>query len=228
MTSPDDHRRSSSARRPQSRAGGRPTRRRGAEVEEAVLDATWQELCEHGYADLTFDAVAARAGTSRTVLYRRWSSRHDLAEAAILRQHSLRRPELPDTGNLRDDLVQHITNVIAAQADLVAVASFHLAAYFSERNGSRESLRQSVRAQTGTPQGVSLIFLRAQQRGEINLTGVPQIVLEVPFDLAWALMMEMRLPTAEDISQIIDQIFLPLLRAYGALPPGQADPAATT
>jgi len=54
-------------------------RRRGKALEDAVLDAAWSELLDGGYASFTMEAVAARAHTSRPVLYRRWPNRADLA-----------------------------------------------------------------------------------------------------------------------------------------------------
>ena len=51
------------------------TRRRGATLERALLDAAWEELQESGYARLTMERVADRAGTSRAVIYRRWRNR---------------------------------------------------------------------------------------------------------------------------------------------------------
>ncbi|WP_051792644.1 TetR/AcrR family transcriptional regulator [Amycolatopsis jejuensis] len=44
-------------------------------MEAVLLDAAWDELAESGYATLTFDAVARRARTSRSVLYRRWTAK---------------------------------------------------------------------------------------------------------------------------------------------------------
>ena len=43
-------------------------RRRGEDLENALLDAAWQEFKSVGFYDLTIDAVAQRAGTSRAVL----------------------------------------------------------------------------------------------------------------------------------------------------------------
>ena len=45
-------------------------RRRGPELEAALLDAVWWELAETGYARLTMEGVAARANTGKQVLYR--------------------------------------------------------------------------------------------------------------------------------------------------------------
>ncbi|WP_460358133.1 TetR family transcriptional regulator [Actinoallomurus acanthiterrae] len=38
------------------------SRRRGQELEDALLDAAWEELAEVGYGRFTIEGVAARAG----------------------------------------------------------------------------------------------------------------------------------------------------------------------
>ena len=58
-------------------------RRRGEELEAALLDAAWEELVEVGFAKMTMESVAARARTGVAVLYRRWTGKDDLAIAAI-------------------------------------------------------------------------------------------------------------------------------------------------
>ena len=72
----------------------KPQRRRGAALEEALLDAAWSELSERGYDDMTIDAVAVRAGTSRAVLYRRWPNKQELVLAALA--HEVRKDAVPD------------------------------------------------------------------------------------------------------------------------------------
>ena len=57
-------------------------RRRGATLEKALLDATWEELVEKGYDGLTIESVAERAQTARAVIYRRWPSKPELVRAA--------------------------------------------------------------------------------------------------------------------------------------------------
>ena len=62
-------------------AAGRP---RDPRIDAAILRATAELLAESGYANLTLAAVADRAGTTKTALYRRWSSKAELVhEAAI-------------------------------------------------------------------------------------------------------------------------------------------------
>src|SRR6202161_819003 len=83
-----------------------PPERRGGEVlEKALLDAAWAELTERGYDDLTVDAVATRAGTSRAVLYRRWPSKQDLVLATLVQHVKTDFVAAPDTGSLRGDVI---------------------------------------------------------------------------------------------------------------------------
>jgi AcrR family transcriptional regulator len=69
-----------------------------------VLDACLQVFAESGYAGLSIEEVARRAGVNKTTVYRRWPTRAELVGAALfsLRDHD---PPLPDTGSLRSDLV---------------------------------------------------------------------------------------------------------------------------
>jgi AcrR family transcriptional regulator len=60
------------------------TRRRGKQLEDALYEATLAELAAVGYGGLTMEGIAARARTGKAALYRRWSSKHDLVQAALL------------------------------------------------------------------------------------------------------------------------------------------------
>ncbi|WQH18808.1 helix-turn-helix domain-containing protein [Lactiplantibacillus plantarum] len=59
------------------------TRRRGAELENAIYQAARDILNQDGLEQLTFANVAEQAGTSKPVIYRRWRSPLELAIAAI-------------------------------------------------------------------------------------------------------------------------------------------------
>jgi AcrR family transcriptional regulator len=58
---------------------GRPRDRR---IDAAILAATAELLVQIGYSNLTLAAVAARAGTTKSALYRRWSSKAELVHEA--------------------------------------------------------------------------------------------------------------------------------------------------
>jgi AcrR family transcriptional regulator len=62
-----------------AQTAGRP---RDPRIDAAILRATADLLVEIGYSNLTMAAVAERAGTTKTALYRRWSSRAELVHEA--------------------------------------------------------------------------------------------------------------------------------------------------
>jgi AcrR family transcriptional regulator len=86
-------------------------RKRDASRDAAILDAALAELAESGYAGMTTDAVAARAGVGKAAMYRRWPSKAELALDAVARLDgaSIDPEAIPDTGSLRGDLRAMLT-----------------------------------------------------------------------------------------------------------------------
>ncbi|WP_222117827.1 TetR/AcrR family transcriptional regulator [Nocardioides sp. SLBN-35] len=70
----------------ESVAVGRP---RDGRIDEAVLAATRELVAEVGYADLTFRAIAERAGTSVPAIRRRWASKAHLVHEAVFPSESV-------------------------------------------------------------------------------------------------------------------------------------------
>jgi len=58
---------------------GRP---RDPRIDSAILSATAELLVHSGYSNLSLAAVAGRAGTTKSALYRRWSSKAELVHEA--------------------------------------------------------------------------------------------------------------------------------------------------
>src|ERR1700760_1765795 len=98
-------------------------RRHGQELESALLAAAMDELAEAGYARLTMESVAKRAGTSEPVLYRRWANKDQLVLAAMEHYRNTHPVVLPDTGALRSDLLAELTTVGEARAGIYAIAA---------------------------------------------------------------------------------------------------------
>ncbi|HEX6011866.1 MAG TPA: helix-turn-helix domain-containing protein, partial [Geminicoccaceae bacterium] len=65
-----------------------------------------------GYVGLTMEGVAAGAHTGKAALYRRWPRKEDLVVDAL--EHALPSPtDLPDHGNVRDDLLDLLRRLTA-------------------------------------------------------------------------------------------------------------------
>ena len=62
---------------------GRAGRPRDPQVDASIRAATLELLVEDGYQATTIQAVARRAGVSAPSIYRRWSSKAELVEAAV-------------------------------------------------------------------------------------------------------------------------------------------------
>jgi AcrR family transcriptional regulator len=82
----------------------RPGRPRSATAHEAILQAAVALFIEQGFEGMSVEAVAARAGVGKATIYRRWLSKEDLVIDAVARVFA--EPARPNTGNVRDDLVQ--------------------------------------------------------------------------------------------------------------------------
>lgn len=191
-------------------------RRRGADLEDALLDAAWQELDANGYAGLAMEAVAARAGTSRPVLARRWSTRSDLALAAI-RHHFAADPILvADHGSLRDDTLDLLRQMNTRRAEMVVLMLMRFSGILTESEGGIAGLRERL---IGTqPMQMQLILERADQRGEIALARLTPLVADLPLTLMrHELIMRLAAVDDEVVRAIVDEAFLPLALATAAV-----------
>lgn len=76
---------------------------RGRKAQTAVRAATLAELLDRGYAELTVEGVAQRAGVHKTTVYRRWKDRASLVVDALAEHFATDIPT-PDTGAVETDL----------------------------------------------------------------------------------------------------------------------------
>jgi AcrR family transcriptional regulator len=152
------------------RPGGRTAR-----VRAAAIAATLSELADVGYSGLSLESVAKRAGVGKTTLYRRWGTREELVLEAMLERAS-EHISVPDTGSLRDDLLELARTAaanaaspeIAAMARAVAAESPHdprLAAANSRFWSERLALDGAI-------------IERAIERGEVEHGTDPGRVIE--------------------------------------------------
>jgi AcrR family transcriptional regulator len=193
------------------------SRRRGAELEEAILDATWAELRDNGYNRLTIEAVAARAGTSKPVIYRRWGSRAELVIAAWSRQAPMT-PEQPDTGELRSDLIS-LFSTIARRVD--TMMSEMIAGVMGEAFRHPEVIELLRARLKNAPllEFMQTVVQHAVDRGELPPVTLPKRVAHVPLDLIRNEAMVFGAPISkQSITELVDDVYLPLLRGLASGP----------
>jgi len=188
-------------------------RRRGEELEAALLEAAWAELVEAGFARLTMESVAARAKTGVAVLYRRWPHKDDLVLAAIASHGGLNPVEIPDTGSLRDDMLALLGDVNEKRSSFTAVVTATFAGLLASTGMTPAEVRAKIMA--NRPIWSEDVYRRAHERGEIDLDKLPPAVLTLPFDLMrHDLLMTLKPVPMDRITAIVDELFMPLLTAY--------------
>jgi AcrR family transcriptional regulator len=190
----------------------RQTRRRGAELENALLDAAWEQLIAEGYEHFTFDTVATRAQTSKPVLYRRWNTREDLLRATVRRRGAADPPPAPDTGSLRGDLLALLRGANTERNPMAALISSMLGSYFNRTGPAPAELRAEFLRNRSS--AVEQVVNRAVERGEIDPARLTPRIIDLPFDLFRNEMVMTLTPVPDHVlRQIVDDIFIPLVTA---------------
>jgi len=193
------------------------TRRRGTELEQAILRAAADELVDGGYRDLTMDAVARRAGTNKNAIYRRWPSRAALSVAAYRQLvDSDLRPS--DTGDLRNDVLDLLGRLNSDAASPRGKILHSLLASVADD----PALLAELHEQTADANvGVWLTILgRAVARGEARPEALHPRVATVAINLLrneYLTRGSRKVPDAT-IVEIVDEVYLPLVERRG-LPP---------
>jgi len=186
-------------------------RRRGTAVESAISDAVIAELAEVGFGRLTFDGVAERAGTGKSPLYRRWPDTTSLVIDTLEKLGS-DPTKYVRTGLLRDDLIGLTVHMIKTQKGVKGDAYRSL---LGEAHRYPQLLAR-FKTQVLAPRFEALTELLrdAARRGEISPERLTPMVLEVLHALILKhTLLEARDPTKKDITEMIDEVLLPLLVA---------------
>lgn len=187
-------------------------RRRGEELEAALLEAAFEELAEVGFAKLTMESVAARARTGVAVLYRRWPRKDELVLATLRHYDRTHVVNPPDTGSLRDDMIAVMGAINDTGQELRAIAAAVLSGLLADTGLTPSQLRERIMGDR--PSRTNEIFRRAHERGEIDLDKIPSAVLTMPLELLRNDLLLAFKPVPEKrILEIVDDLFLPLVTA---------------
>lgn len=149
---------------------------RGVKVRTAVLAATLAELSATGYAALTVDAVAQRAGVHKTTVYRRWQDRETLVVEALTEQIAEKIP-VPDTGAIESDLMALARGFVRWATSQAGQAI--LAAFFSDAARIPEIAEARNRVFKGRLERAGPVITRAKDRGELPEGTDPGVVVKM-------------------------------------------------
>ncbi|MDT4934838.1 MAG: hypothetical protein QOK11_2730 [Pseudonocardiales bacterium] len=191
-------------------------RKRGAALEEAILAAAYDELSEVGYTAFTVEAVAARARTGKASIYRRWPTKQELVLDTLCAR--LPTPEqcgldlqLDDSVTTSDalhEVARAISNVLRSPAgDAMRTIKCEATA--------DPELARAIDDRFQAPRRKAMLDLlrRGVARGEVRPDAVSPLVADVlPAVLAHRVLLQREPVTEHDITDIIEQVVIPLVR----------------
>lgn len=182
---------------------GRP---RDPGVDEAVLSAAVELLADAGFARLTMEQVAARAGVGKASVYLRWPNKVALVAEAIQHRSGVV-PDVPNTGSLPQDMRTFMRTLMRT----FGAASRAMAAVVGEVNNHpelRQSWRQGLTA--ALTDCVREIVERAVTRGELPATTDVELLSMLPVTLLQNWRLEHgQSPDEAAVERIVNQFYTP-------------------
>lgn len=191
------------------------SRKRGAALEDAILDAAFTELSEVGYTAFTVEGVASRARTGKASIYRRWPTRAQLMFEAISAHlpspaqcgFPMELPEDMTTADALRSIARAIVTVLDSPAGDVMRAVKCEAATDPE-------LARAIDEQFQAPRRAAMLALleRGVRRGEVRPDAATPIVADVlPAVLTHRIILQREPIDAKVVTDIMEQVLLPLI-----------------
>ncbi|KUN28425.1 TetR family transcriptional regulator [Streptomyces antibioticus] len=147
------------------------------DVTEAIRAAVFEELAAVGYARMSIEGIARRAGVGKTAVYRRWRSKLHLV-LDVVSALAVQGLPAPDTGALESDL--RLLYELTSRALRHPVASQILPDLQAEAARNPEIAEAVQKALRDGQEGVaSKIIVAAEQRGEIRVGPDDELALDL-------------------------------------------------
>ncbi|MFF3546751.1 TetR/AcrR family transcriptional regulator [Streptomyces platensis] len=132
---------------------------------EAIRAAVFEELAAAGFARMSIEGIARRAGVGKTAVYRRWRSKLHLVLDVVSAVAAAGMPT-PDTGSLAGDVRMLLE--VAARALRHPMASQIIPDLLAEAARSPELAQALKAALHDSQEGVAAaVVARAVERGEL-------------------------------------------------------------
>ncbi|MGA7051171.1 MAG: TetR/AcrR family transcriptional regulator C-terminal ligand-binding domain-containing protein, partial [Mycobacterium sp.] len=169
-------------------------------------EAIRADLAEYGYAGVTYDGVARRAATSRSVIYRRYRSRAHMVTDAL---PSLHWPhEWQSAGALRQDLLNIFTTILERFHD-VGIDTYRRLGAEADDELFDESTALIAELVNST---IRHALSDARDRGELGTAPIPSAVERTLLALVRNEVFFTRNPVDENtLIMLIDTVYLPLV-----------------
>jgi AcrR family transcriptional regulator len=147
------------------------------DVTEAIRAAVFEELASVGYARMSIEGIARRAGVGKTAVYRRWRSKLHLV-LDVVSAIAVQGLPAPETGSLEGDL--RVLYEVTSRALRHPVASQiipDLQAEAARNPDIAEAMQKTLRE---GQEGVAVkILAAAARRGEISAGAHDELALDI-------------------------------------------------
>lgn len=150
-------------------------RKRCPVAHQNILCAARAMLDEIGFADLTIEGIAERAGVGKTTIYRRWPNKASIVLDAFIEAATKEFP-FPDTGSVREDLRLQMRRMVR----LMNGAEGHLIAQLIGGAQDDAELAEAFRTRwlTVRRDEARQIIKRGKERDEIRAEIDPEVLLD--------------------------------------------------
>lgn len=169
-----------------------------AELTEALYRAFFEEWAERGFAAISLERVAARAGAGKAAIYRRFTSHHEFAVAAVTALGlTMAMPE--DHGSLEADVLAFLTRLRAVlRHPMIRRILPDLHAEAARSASMRDLNTQVAKARREQAQ---VILDRAIARGELDRDVDRDLALDLlPAPLYWRMVVLGTTPTRSQLA----------------------------
>jgi AcrR family transcriptional regulator len=174
--------------------------------EAELLAVTLRLLQEHGYDQLTIDAVASAARASKATVYRRWASKAELVLAAFI--EGVRQVAVaPNTGTLRGDLLQ--LGETCGQHGLEHASTIRAVMVEVSRHAAlNDALQEQFLKQRKAM--IQHVLQQAVDRGEITQDAITDELWDLlPGYLIFRSIIPGRPPTRDTVRALVDGFLIP-------------------
>jgi AcrR family transcriptional regulator len=182
-----------------------PGRPRCPVTHQNILKAARELVEEIGFACLTIEGIAARAGVGKTTIYRRWPNKASIVLDAFFEEVSLQ-TSFPDTGNVREDFRRHLrTFVKELNGPLGCKISMLLA------NGQfDEEMAEAFRVRWIEPRRdeARLVIQRGIERGEIRQEVDPDVLVDLLYGPVYFRLLGEHAPLSQSFADALVDLVL--------------------
>ena len=176
---------------------------RSEDTRRAILDAAIAELQERGYAALTIEGIAARAGAGKQTIYRWWPSKADVVLDAMLDLATTVITQ-PDEGSLPADLDSFLVSTFRQRGQAPALSGLMAQSVLDPVFATefRERFLFARRA------ALRVLLDRARDRGEIVPEVGTELLLDVVFGVLWYRLLVGHAPLDEDAGRELSALIV--------------------